>query len=144
MNYLSLIGYILTFVNSAAVNEPPNGKVYLSAWLDTTAPDNNPNNFHTGDRPWLFNSRLNTNISVFQYAQNFPNPGDPQYMQDQLNALNDDALLYISVYPIVARPHDPSDWTFTDNDITQLVQQCASLNRQGRKVLIRFGPEMNG
>eukprot|EP00842_Homolaphlyctis_polyrhiza_P004769 jgi/Hompol1/5293/HPOL_001255-RA len=58
-------------VSAAGINEPPNGKLYLGAWLDTA--DSVPG-ANDGDRPALLNKRLGFNIGAIQYAQNLPIP----------------------------------------------------------------------
>ncbi len=87
-----------------------------------------------------FNSRTNFYASFFQYAQNIPiGPNDFAFPDDQIDETNTDALVVLTVYPI------SSPWTITDTDIKQLTDQCARLNIQAkRRMLIRFGPEMNG
>ncbi len=52
-----------------ALHEPPDGQVYLGAWLATndSAPGAND-----GDRPIKFNQRMGWKAGVFQYAQNMP------------------------------------------------------------------------
>lgn len=119
---------------AASINEPPPGKVYLGAWLDTadssvTAKD--------GDRPLLFNKRMAFNASVFQYAQNLP-VDTYTFPIEQIEGTNTDALVYLTVYP------QPYPFSIDDADIKALADQMAVLNAKGRKVLLRFGPEMNG
>ena len=133
-----------SMVSSAAVNEPPNGKVYLSAWLDTANWVDSTGNLQTGDRPLAINTRMGLNISVFQYAQDLPINGEPGYMRSQVDKAYDDALMYITVYPIVSHPRSGRDWDMTDFNITQLADQCKDLNNNGRRLLLRLGPEMNG
>ena len=129
--------------------EPPNGKVLLAAWLDSSDLPNQPD---SGDRPRKFNSRMGLNMSAFQYAENIPNPYHPQYMEDQLNELSDNSILYISVYPMDAgdgtaaalRDLSSAPWPISDQDISYLAGNCSALNRRGRRVILRLAPEMNG
>lgn len=139
---LGLIGHVL----SAASVLPPDGKVFLAAWLDTADLPDRPN---SGDRPIKFNNRLGLNMSAFQYAENMPSSVSSQYMSDQLNQLTDNSILYITVYPMnsgdgTAAPLSNGPWPVTDLDISYLAGNCSELNAQGRRVLIRLAPEMNG
>jgi hypothetical protein len=114
--------------------EPPDGKVFLATWLDTV--DSSPG-AGDGDRPRLFNQRMGFNASCFQYAQNIPIDTFP-FPYEQIYELGTDAIVYLTVYP------RPSPWTISDQDIDVLAQQCGRINRDGRRVFIRFAPEMNG
>ncbi|KAI8923818.1 glycoside hydrolase superfamily [Entophlyctis helioformis] len=116
------------------VNEPPNGRLYLGAWLDTA--DSAPG-VGDGDRPVRMDQRLGFNLSSFQYAQNIPIDTFP-FPIEQVEATGTDSLIYLTVYP------RPTPWTVTDEQITNLTRQCGIINSQGRRVLVRFGPEMNG
>jgi beta-mannanase len=61
------------------------------------------------------------------------------FPDDQIDATNTNALAVLTVYPV------PNAWTITDQDLKQLTDQCSRLNNQAkRRLLIRFGPEMNG
>jgi len=93
-----------------------------------------------GDRPKKFNERTKMFGSFFHYAQNLPiGPNEYPFPDDQIDETNTDAIAVLTVYPI------PSPWTITDQDIKQLTDQCARLNNQAkRRMLIRFGSEMNG
>ncbi len=78
--------------------------------------------------------------SSFQYAQDLPIPaGGYPFPDDQVDATNSRALVVLTVYP------RPNPWAITDADIDVLAQQCARLNNEAkRRLLLRFGPEMNG
>ena len=130
----SFVFKILT-AQGVAVNAPPDGKVLLGAWLDTTDP---PNQRGAGDRPLKFSQRTGLNISTFQFAQDLPNIYNSDYMANQIDALRTDAILYITVFP------KPSPWAISDDAIAELALQCQQLNAKGRQVLIRFAPEFNG
>ena len=141
---IHMVSLVLAFFGSAAaqiqnmgvaVNTPPPGKVFLSAWLDTHDP---PNLRGAGDRPLKFTRRFGYNISSFQFAQDLPNPYSSEWMENQLEALGTDAIMYITVYP------KPNPWSIADADIAALAQQCKQLNDKGRRVLIRLAPEFNG
>lgn len=141
--------FLVQTSHSAASIAPPDGKVFLAAWLDSTDLPNLPN---SGDRPQKFNSRLGINASAFQYAENIPNLAHPQYMADQLDLLTDNAILYITVYPMDAgdgtsaalKGLNSNPWPISDQDITYLAGNCSELNKKGRRVLMRLAPEMNG
>jgi hypothetical protein len=93
-----------------------------------------------GDRPLKFNQRLGFNASVFQYAQDLPIPADSfPFPDEQVDATMTDAVVLLTVYP------RPNPWAITDADIDVLAKQCARLNTLAkRRLLLRFGPEMNG
>lgn len=117
------------------LNEPPDGKVYFGAWLDTA---DSAAGALDGDRPVKFNQRMGFNASVFQYAQDLPIPaGSFSFPIEQIEATGTDALIYLTVYP---RP----SLDVADADIQLLALQLAKINASGRQVVMRFGPEMNG
>ena len=121
-------------VHAQAVAIPPPGKIYFGAWLDTA--DSAPG-LGDGDRPTKFNQRMGFNASVFQYGQNIPIDTFPMPIE-QIEATGTDAVVYLTVYP------RPTPWNITDDMINQLAVQCGNYNKAGRKVLMRFAPEMNG
>ncbi|KAJ3359626.1 hypothetical protein HDU91_004857, partial [Kappamyces sp. JEL0680] len=133
MNVKTLLSLIATAAALAPV-EPPTGKRYLGAWLDTS--DASPT-LQTGDRPRLLNQRLGFNISVIQYAQDLPLAGT-SFPYDQIQDLQSDTIVYLTIYP------KPDPWNIQDSAISELTAQIASLTQGGRQVLIRFAPEMNG
>jgi Glycosyl hydrolase family 26 len=108
--------------------------ILISAWLDTADSSAGAND---GDRPAKFNQRLGINASFFQYAQNLPVDTYP-FPIEQIEATNSDALVYLTVYP------SPNPWSITDAQISTLTAQMAKITSQGRRVLMRFAPEMNG
>lgn len=118
----------------AGIVEPPSGKVYFATWIDT---QDSFVNATDGDRPLAFNRRLGYNASVFQYAQNIP-IDTFSFPVEQIEVLDTNAVILLTVYP------RPSPWTISDNELKNLTAQCAKLNSQKRKLLIRFGAEMNG
>ncbi|KAJ3079917.1 hypothetical protein HK102_003431 [Quaeritorhiza haematococci] len=120
-----------------ALHEPPNGKHYIGAWLDTA--DSRPG-ANDGDRPILFNRRMGFNSSLFQYAQDLPIPANGFAAPDeQVKETGTDTILFLTVYP------RPNPANITDEDIAALVRQCRRLTvDERRRVLIRFGAEMNG
>jgi hypothetical protein len=114
--------------------EPPIGKLYFAAWLDTE--DSLPG-ANDGDRPIKFNQRLGFNSSSFQYAQNLP-VDTFTFPIEQIEDLNTDTFVFLTIYP------RPNPWNISTSDITALAEQCSKLNSQGRRVLLRFAPEFNG
>jgi hypothetical protein len=70
-------------------------------------------------------------------AQNIPIDTFP-FPYEQVYATGTDALIMLTVYP------RPNPWAISDADIMNLTRQMADLNRGGRRVLMRFAPEMNG
>jgi hypothetical protein len=125
---------LLLFVSIFALAplEPPNGKRYLAAWLDTS--DASPT-LKTGDRPYLLNQRLGFNISVIQYASDLPLAGT-DFPYDQIQGLQLDTIVYLTIYP------KPDPWNIPDSAIKQLTDQIASIVNGGRRMMIRFAPEM--
>ena len=66
-------------------------------------------------------------------AGSFPFP------DDQVDDTKTDAIVLLTVYP------RPDPWAIQDADIQLLAEQCARLNKlAGRRLLLRFGAEMNG
>jgi hypothetical protein len=126
--------FFVAFAFGLELIEPPDGKLFFATWLDTT--DSSPL-AGDGDRPSLFNERLGFNTSCFQYAQNIPIDTYP-FPYEQVYSLNTDAIVYLTVYP------RPTPWTITDDQIANLTAQCSQMNDDGRRVMIRFAPEMNG
>ncbi|TPX35363.1 mannan endo-1,4-beta-mannosidase [Synchytrium microbalum] len=124
-----------------ALFEPPTG-MYLGAWVDGT-----PVNGLPSDSPAMLNNRSNRLFSVYHFAQNIPgNSSSSNYVdttayfaQPQLDATTSDAILFLTVYP-----KGPNGLNVTDADINQLALQMQSLNRAGRRVMLRLAPEMNG
>ncbi|KAI8804690.1 glycoside hydrolase superfamily [Cladochytrium replicatum] len=113
--------------------EPATGIRYLGAWLDT---QENATDF---DTPARLNSRLGRNLKLYHFAQNIPlDSGGEAPIQLLLNASATDAMVLLTVYA-----RNGLDQV-TDASITALAQQCKKLNSEGRKVLLRFCPEMNG
>ncbi|KAJ3163612.1 hypothetical protein HDU86_000195 [Geranomyces michiganensis] len=108
--------------------EPTRG-IMLGAWLDT-APGK--------DSPASFNARFGHNIAMVHLAQNLPLVPSALAPVQVLDATNTNAILYLSVYPTV-KPDE-----LTDAQINALVQQLSTYTRNGRGVLLRLAPEMNG
>ncbi|TPX36288.1 hypothetical protein SmJEL517_g01428 [Synchytrium microbalum] len=102
--------------------------------------------------PLMLHFVLNrTATSALSMSQNIPvlsdhtnDPGVNDTMDYSLiDELGNDALLLISVYPYTY-PAGTSWTAIQDSDIQALVDQCALYNKKGRRVIIRFAPEMNG
>lgn len=124
-----LVGLLATSA-SAQTHEPPNGKVYLAAWLDTA--DSAPGK-GDGDRPRLINQRLGFNLSSFQYSQFLPVVDYP-FPIEQIEELGTDALVYLTIDP------RPNPWSISDAAIAQLAAQCEKMTKDGKRVLLRLGP----
>jgi hypothetical protein len=133
--------------------QPPEGKVWLSAWLDTA--DINititptVNETIQGDRPLKLNSRLELNLSSFQYAQNFPINRTLEHFTFPIDQMDDtltDAVVYLTVYPYKDKPLSER-WITTDEQIQELADQIKSITTRDwnpLQVLLRLAPEMNG
>ena len=131
---IRLVLIVLIAVSKAMdISAPKSGERLLAAWLDTT---NLPNGA-TGDRPASLNARMGFNFGAFQYGQNLPITDYP-FPEEQVYATNTNALVYLTVYNL----NDP--WSVTEDQIKNLTMQCGKLNANGRPVLLRFWPEMNG
>ncbi|KAL2916820.1 hypothetical protein HK105_203599 [Polyrhizophydium stewartii] len=120
--------------SAQSVNEPEKGKLYLGAWLDTA---DSASGAGDGDRPTLAIKRMGYNLHAFHYAQNIPVDTYP-FPIEQIEATGLDALVFLTVYP------RPTPWTVTDADINELATMCGKINNQGHRIVLRFGPEMNG
>jgi hypothetical protein len=116
------------FALAQNVNEPPDGKHYIGGWLDTadSAPGAND-----GDRPIKFDQRMGFNSSFFQYGQNIPIDTYP-FPYEQVYSMNTDALVFLTVYP------RPTPWSITDEQIANLTAQCAQMNTDNRRVILRY------
>ena len=92
--------FILSFlflIGVQAINEPPAGKRYFAAWVDSA---NLPNGTE-GDRPVKINRRLGFNISAFHFGQNLP-VTDYEFPEEQIYATGTDALVYLTVgFPLI-------------------------------------------
>ncbi|KAI9617439.1 hypothetical protein KEM48_004892 [Puccinia striiformis f. sp. tritici PST-130] len=125
-------------VNSLGLGEPPDGKAYLGAWTDGSAP------YH--DTPSAFNSRIGQNTFAFQLAQTIPimpysyTSGSGGAINiTEINRANTPASIYLTVYP-------QSLERVTDQDLTILATQIQAdfVSMPERKVFLRFAPEMQG
>jgi hypothetical protein len=140
---MQLVSILLASVVTAFY-QPPTGKVWLAAWLDTA--DSAPGALD-GDRPSKFNQRMGLNFSSFQYAQNLPinyTNNEFPFPMEQIDDLQTDAVVFLTIYPFrTSLPH----WKVTDDDIQFLADQIKNLTTRPHnpcKVLLRLGPEMNG
>ncbi|KAI8831113.1 glycoside hydrolase superfamily, partial [Chytridium lagenaria] len=104
---------------------PPDGKILFGAWLDDSPAG--------GDSPALFNSRIGNRASFFQFAQTIPleddirNPGQ-----------SSDAMVFLTVYPYFGFAN------VTQEEIDKLSTQITDIwERTGKRVIIRYAPEMN-
>ena len=101
-----------------------NKKILLSAWLDTTKIS-----------PVEFNQLLSLKTSCFHFAQNIPL--DELAPLDLIDSTNTDAFLMLSILP------KNGLYSIRDEDLSSLVSLCLELNRNGRRILLRFAPDMN-
>ncbi|KZT52980.1 glycoside hydrolase family 26 protein [Calocera cornea HHB12733] len=122
---------------SLALNEPPDGQLYLGAWIDTGV--------SSGDSPLAFNSRIGRNASWFQASQNLP--ADPYddvtgtggiINATKVFETNTDAGVYVTVYP------EDGLTAISAQDYAGLGVQLQSYITAGHAVFLRFAPEMNG
>ncbi|KAI9349031.1 glycoside hydrolase superfamily [Obelidium mucronatum] len=152
MLMLSVPGFALvllvpTIVHGLAKLEPPNGKLIFGPWFDSsTGP------VSSGETAAGWNRKIGYNSGVFQAYQHMPlrTPfnGPPDYDTSNHNAdgtlniniFNDgtDAAIFFTIYP-------DNSTGILDSDITALANQCAEIIAvTGRKMYLRFAPEMNG
>ncbi|KAI8817285.1 glycoside hydrolase superfamily [Fimicolochytrium jonesii] len=108
--------------------EPSRG-IMLGAWMDT-APGM--------DTPKDFNTRFGHNISMIHLAQNLPIEQDKLAPVQLIDQTGTNAILYLSVYPTVTPDN------LSDKAINDFVQQLATFTHNGRGILLRIAPEMNG
>ncbi|KAI8803561.1 glycoside hydrolase superfamily [Cladochytrium replicatum] len=117
----------------SAIHEPPAGKHYIGAWLDYPSAGT--------DLPVNFNARLGFNASFFHLAMDFPDATEASFPRAALGYVDNtlsDAFVYLSVYP------KPSPTTVTDDQIDRFARLLAGVTSRGRRLFVRFGPEMNG
>ncbi|KAJ3056910.1 hypothetical protein HK102_011136, partial [Quaeritorhiza haematococci] len=115
--------------------EPSNGQHLLAAWID-----------YTIDTPQAFNARLGKNASAFGVAREIPFPteppsnprADPTRIYDMIEDTHTDAAIHLTIYPSQGLD------SITDEDLSKLVAECNALNQRGRRVFLRFAPDMNG
>ncbi|KAI8849377.1 glycoside hydrolase superfamily [Chytridium lagenaria] len=138
---------------SAALYEPPNGRVYLSIWHENGNPTTAEPHL-VRDTPSWTNTRIGRNAASYQFAQFMPvdvipdsggflNTGDLTALENTQT----DAFFYLTVYPT-----DPSSGTggfdaITDADVAFLADQLYNItapDRSNRRVFLRLFPEMNG
>jgi len=118
------------------LGEPPDGKAYLAAWTDGSAP--------YYDSPKGFNGRIGQNAYGFQQAQTIPvteyngtsGGGGPMKIS-QVTETGTTAAVYLTVYP-------QSLGGVSDADLEALGRQLADYQATRRPVFLRFAPEMQG
>ncbi|WAR60188.1 hypothetical protein PtB15_9B125 [Puccinia triticina] len=138
-NSAVLLGALVSrLANGLALGEPPDGKAYLAAWTDGSAP--------YYDSPSAFNRRIGQNTYAFQLAQTIPltpynsttGAGGP--MDAGLVGRTDTAAaIYLTVYPqAIGR--------VSELDLRLLARQLAAYQAAAppRQVFLRFAPEMQG
>jgi hypothetical protein len=99
-----------------------------------------------GDTPSLINARIGQNLSFFQVDFSItqqanvtdPGPDITDMALQQLEATNTDAAIYWTVYP-----KDGLE-SVTDEILSDLVVRLKKAIATGRRVYIRYAPEMNG
>ncbi|KAJ3101864.1 hypothetical protein HDU97_000977 [Phlyctochytrium planicorne] len=125
-------------VDAAARLEPVDGKMILSAWLDTEDKED------ARDRFSLFNTRVGKMAGAFQLTQDIPLtanpfvPGDFLYANMTLFDEGSNAALFLTVYP------QQGFAAVTDKDVDTLATQVFNITKTGRNVFIRYAPEMQG
>ena len=133
-----LLSILLIFTQStnSVILEAPKDKVWFSAWVNVT---DSYEGAGDGDTPVKFNQRMGFNASMFQFGQSLPNSdGDKsKFPYNLVGDTHTDAIVSLTIQPT-------SPWTLSDVEIKQLYDQCQALALDQRKVLIRFGAEMNG
>ncbi|ORY48554.1 hypothetical protein BCR33DRAFT_714314 [Rhizoclosmatium globosum] len=146
---------LAVLARAASLYEPADGKIIFGAWVDSDDPKvaaaGGTNSGVGGDSPVSFNNRLGLNAGVFHKSQMLPLAISP-YDQSELTAnltmveqTGTDAIFFLTVYPdqSKANPYD----LYTTADIQKLAQQLANISdptKSGRRVMLRFAPEMNG
>jgi len=119
------------------LGEPPDGKAYLAAWTDGSAP--------YYDSPKGFNGRIGQNAYGFQQAQTIPvteynwtsGGGGPMKISE-VTETGTTAAVYLTVYP-------QSLGGVSDADLEALGRQLADYHTSTRRpVFLRFAPEMQG
>lgn len=85
-------------VRGLALGEPPDGKAYLAAWIDGSAPNL--------DSPALFNKRIGRNAYGFQLAQtipvtpyNYTTGGGGMMNVTEVTGTDTTAAIFLTVYP---------------------------------------------
>ncbi|KAJ3071389.1 hypothetical protein HDU98_005419 [Podochytrium sp. JEL0797] len=132
--------------------EPADGKIIWGAWVDTTnAKDAYQFGTAGGDSPSSFNKRLGQNAGVFHLSQTLPLTPSPwgggplTANLTHIEQTGTDAILFLTIYPNLTAPN-PYD-LYTDADIATLATQLDNISdpaKSGRRVMVRFAPEMNG
>ncbi|KAJ3398621.1 hypothetical protein HDU80_008726 [Chytriomyces hyalinus] len=148
---LAFLALVATKLAAATLYEPADGKIIFGAWVETEAASTVGPVTLGGDTPSAFNTRLGQNAGVFHMSQSIPlaiSPFDQTQQTAPLNLLETtktDAILFLTIYPSQtgATPYD----LITDRDLQLLAWQLGNITDptlSGRRVLLRFGPEMNG
>ncbi|KAJ3041471.1 hypothetical protein HDV00_009267 [Rhizophlyctis rosea] len=113
--------------------------IYFGAWLDTRP---------GYDSPVQFNRRVGQLSSFFQLAEDFPLDFNKPPPVELIDYTQTDALLYLTIYPSKAVVTNQTSNQvldqFKDTDVQELVKQLLGYVANGRKVLVRLFPEMNG
>ncbi|KAI8837343.1 glycoside hydrolase superfamily [Chytridium lagenaria] len=153
---LSLVASSLSLLlgaASAALFEPPNGRLYLSIWHENGNPSpTSP--YLVKDYPRDVNGRLGRNAASYQYAQYLPvdlipesgerNTGD----LGSLERTETDAYFFLSIYPTDhPAPQVAGFDAITDRSVEELADQLYNItaaDRSNRRVFLRLFPEMNG
>lgn len=92
------------------------------------------------DGPGIYAARVQADPSVFHYNVEIADTLLPSPMPflDAVKATNTDAAFYLTVYPF-------KGWDIvTPAALAELVAFCRAVIQSGRKMIVRFAPEMNG
>ncbi|KAJ3231342.1 hypothetical protein HDU81_003861 [Chytriomyces hyalinus] len=150
MRFITLAA-IAAKLAAATLYEPTDGKIIFGAWVETDAATTVGPVVLGGDSPSDFNKRLGLNAGVFHMSQSIPlaiSPFDQTQQTAPLNlieATKTDAILFLTVYPSQTAQNTYD--LITDKDLQLLAWQLGNVtdpSLSGRRVMLRFGPEMNG
>jgi hypothetical protein len=103
--------------------------ILFGAWLD----------YRPGvDSPKEFNQRLGKNAAFFQFSQVIPLDYNNPPPVDMIEETGTDAFIYLTVYP------NSGFNAVTPAAINAFVKQLGGWTKKGKRVLVRYAPEMNG
>ncbi|KAJ3010089.1 UNVERIFIED_CONTAM: hypothetical protein HDU68_002333, partial [Siphonaria sp. JEL0065] len=123
-------------ISVAAPLEPADGKVLLGAWYDRNNSDTpKAVNARLGYKPLAF---FQTDIDFSGTIKPWTAPGITEQLLQQLKDTNSDADAYLTVYPFQGLN------SITDAQLADMAARIKSLIISGRRVFLRFAPEMNG
>ncbi|KAI8907794.1 glycoside hydrolase superfamily [Gorgonomyces haynaldii] len=126
--------FLLTSVALAqlAPLEPSQKGVYFGPWYERL----------NGDTPLAIQQRTQVkSFSLWQSDMNITDTLQSAYIDDfvkQVDALRSDAVLYLTIYPIMGFE------AVTQAAINEFATKIQTITASGRRVLIRYASEMNG